>query len=109
MRGGYGNARAARTAGWILLHAALVAGAFLTIAPLVWMVSASFMRPGEASSYPPPLLPAHATLEHYVALFTRLDLARNFANSAIVTVLATVGSLTVNALAGFAFAKLYFR
>jgi len=109
MSRGETKGRAMRWAGVVLLHAALITGALLTIAPLAWMVSASFMRAGEASSYPPPLLPAHATLEHYVALFTRLDLARNFANSAVVTVLATGGSLTVNALAGYAFAKLYFR
>ena len=102
------EAPAARSVGVVLLHAALVAGACLTIAPLVWMVSASFMRAGEANTYPPPFFPKQATLEHYVALFTRLDLARHFANSVIVTVLATVGSLAVNSLAGFAFAKLIF-
>ena len=34
---------------------------------------------------------------------------RNFANSAVVTVLATVLSVLVNSLAGYAFAKLPFR
>jgi hypothetical protein len=40
-----------------------------TLFPLVWMVSASFMAPGEASHFPPPLLPAEPTLHNYRELF----------------------------------------
>ena len=97
----------ARLSAW-LLHAALTGGALLTLTPLLWMISASFMAPGEANSLPLRLLPQQPTLANYVALFTRLDMARHFANSALVTVLATVISVFVNALAGYAFAKLPF-
>ena len=51
-------------------------------------------------------MPRAPTLENYTALVTRLDMVRNFANSAIVTVLATVLSVLVNSLAGYAFARL---
>ncbi len=100
------NRRHERT---LLLHAVLAAGALVTLAPLLWMVSASFMRPGEANALPPPLWPAAPTFDNYVALFSRLSMWRNFLNSAVVSVLATVGSVTVNAMAGYAFAKLHFR
>ncbi len=80
----------------------------ITLTPFVWMIAASFMRPGEANAIPPHLLPHKATLEHYVALFTRLDLARHFVNSAVITVTATILSLLINAMAGYAFAKLRF-
>ena len=96
------------TARAIALHVLLLALAALTLAPLLWMVSASFMRPGEAASLPPPLLPKAPTLEHYVALFTRLDIKRHLANSAIIAVLTTAFSVTLNGLAGYAFAKLPF-
>ena len=92
----------------VLVHAALVLGALLTLAPLLWMVSASFMPTGQASTYPPPLLPSAPTLSHYADLFTRLDLARNFANSLLVTAGVTLFSLVVNSMAGYAFAKLRF-
>jgi multiple sugar transport system permease protein len=92
-----------------ILHVVLAAGGLATLAPLAWMVAASFMAPGEANSVPPRALPRHPTIEHYVALLTRLDLARHFLNSAVVTVGATVGSVVVNSLAGYAFAKLRFR
>jgi multiple sugar transport system permease protein len=98
----------ARRSESLLLHLVLAAGALLTLVPLAWMVAASFMRAGEANQVPPPLWPAHPTLAHYVTLFTRLDLARNFLNSAIVTVSATVLSVFVNGTAGYAFGKLRF-
>jgi multiple sugar transport system permease protein len=97
-----------RRTGALFLHAALLAGAAVTLMPLVWMVAASFMQPGEANSLPPSLLPARPTLDNFVALFTRLDMLRNFANSAVVTVMATVLSVLINAMAGYAFAKLPF-
>lgn len=93
----------------ILLHALLVAIALLTLAPLAWMVSASLMPAGAANAAPPPLLPSRVTFEHYAALFTRLDLGRNFMNSTIITVSTTLFALVVNAMAGYAFAKLRFR
>jgi len=96
------------TASSLGLHTVLVLGAALTATPLLWMVSASLMPAGDASSFPPPFLPRHITFEHYRELFTRLDLARRFLNSAIVTVSATVLSVFINGFAGYAFAKLRF-
>jgi len=97
--------RAAR----LLLTAGLVAGSAAALFPMLWMVAASFMRAGEASSYPPHLLPRAPTLEHYRALFTRLALGRYALNSLLVAGLVTALSLFVNAAAGYAFAKLRFR
>ncbi len=92
----------------ILLYALLLGVAALTLVPLLWMVAASFMSPGEATTLPLRLVPRHPTFENYLHLFTRLDLARNFANSVLITVLATCGSVVVNTMAGYAFGKLIF-
>jgi multiple sugar transport system permease protein len=92
----------------IALLVILGIGAVITVTPLVWMVSASLMPAGAANTVPPPFFPKEVTLEHYISLFTRLDIARDFMNSAIVAVAATAISLFVNALAGYAFAKLRF-
>lgn len=93
----------------ILLYATLVAGAALTVVPLLWMLAASFMPTGEATALPPRLLPSSITLEHYAALFTRLHLARSVANSLLLAVAVTLISLVLNSMAGYAFAKLHFR
>ena len=99
------NQRAAK----ISLYALLVLGALLSLLPMVWMVSASLMPAGEASTYPPRLLPRAVTLEHYAALFTRLNLGRYLVNSALIAGTVTLISLAVNSMAGYAFAKLRFR
>jgi multiple sugar transport system permease protein len=99
--------RTERSARAILL-AILVAGLVLTLAPLMWMLSASFMPTGEANTYPPRLLPSEPTLAHYVTLFERLSLARYLLNSFVVATVVTVVSLLLNSMAGYAFAKLHF-
>jgi multiple sugar transport system permease protein len=92
-----------------LLYAQLAIGAVLALLPMAWMVSASLMPAGEASTYPPRLLPREVTFEHYVALFTRLNLGRSLLNSALIAGTVTTLSIVVNAMAGYAFAKLRFR
>lgn len=92
----------------LLVNAALVAVALVSLAPLVWMVSVSFMPAGEASHFPPPLLPSSVSLDNYHALFARIGLGRNFANSVLVSGAITALSLLVNTMAGYAFAKLRF-
>jgi multiple sugar transport system permease protein len=93
----------------ILVNAALAVVAALALAPLAWMLSVSFMQPGEASAYPPPLLPAHATLANYRELFAHAGMGRYLWNSLLIAGAITLLSLAFNLSAGYAFAKLRFR
>jgi multiple sugar transport system permease protein len=97
-----------KTLASLFLHAALTGTALLTILPLVWMVLASLMPAGEASSEPPPFLPSHVTFEHYRELFVRLNLGRVLFNSVLLATSVTALSVLLNAMAGYAFAKLRF-
>lgn len=101
---------AASTRAWtapaLLVNGALAAAALATLFPLLWMVSASLMPAGEATTLPPRLFPSDPTLEHYRDLMGRLDLGRHLAASAVVALSATLLSVTLNAMAGYAFAKL---
>ena len=92
----------------VAVNAALLALAVVSLVPLLWMLSVSFMPAGEASRFPPPLLPSAATLDNYREMFGRTGMGRNFANSLLVSAAITLGSLLVNTLAGYAFAKLRF-
>ncbi len=83
--------------------------AALVLLPLAWMVSVSFMAPGEAAQFPPPLVPATPTLENYRALFASYGVGRYLANSVLVSSLATGLALLFTVPAGYAFAKLRFR
>ena len=92
-----------------LLVAGLVVGAVATAAPLMWMVSASLMPTGEATMFPPRLLPSRVTFEHYGEMFSRLRLGRSFFNSTLLAVSITFISLLFNSMAGYAFARLRFK
>jgi multiple sugar transport system permease protein len=92
----------------MLVNGLLVALALFALFPLVWMLSVSFMHPGEASSLPPPLLPKSPTLDNYRQLFERAGMGRYLANSLLVASAITLLSLLFNLSAGYAFAKLRF-
>ena len=83
--------------------------AAFAIGPLLWMLSVSLMSPGEARSFPPPLLPKNPTFDNYRKLFAYSSMGRNFLNSLFVASVATLLSLTFNVAAGYAFAKLEFK
>lgn len=92
----------------LAINGLLVLIAAFALFPLLWMVSVSFMQPGEASSYPPPLLPAQPTLDNYHALFASAGMGRYLLNSLLVACGVTVTSVLFNVMAGYAFAKLQF-
>jgi multiple sugar transport system permease protein len=91
-----------------LVNGALIVVVLVTLFPLVWMVSVSVMAPGEASTSPPPLLPASPNLAAFRELFERGNIGRNALNSVGLAIAATVLSLAFNVTAGYAFAKLRF-
>ncbi len=98
------NPRAAKA----IINGVLIGVAAVVLFPLLWMVSVSFMQPGEASAFPPPLLPAHATLANYHELFARAGMGRYLFNSLLIASAITLLSLAFNLSAGYAFAKLQF-
>jgi multiple sugar transport system permease protein len=91
------------------VNGALLGLAAITVSPLVWMLAVSFMTPGEASTYPPPLVPRDPTLANYRELFAHAGMARYLLNSVLLAVAVTALSLAFNVAAGYAFAKLRFK
>lgn len=80
----------------------------MTILPFLWMISASLMKTGEATKYPPRLIPSELDFSHYTFLFQNLEISRNFFNSLLLAILVTIISLLFNSMAAYAFAKLRF-
>ncbi|MEM7261000.1 MAG: carbohydrate ABC transporter permease, partial [Planctomycetota bacterium] len=75
-----------------------------SVFPLLWVVSVSLMPSGESNAFPPPLLPSTLTLDHYVALFTHMNMGRYWLNSLFISLSVTAISLILNSMAGYAFA-----
>jgi multiple sugar transport system permease protein len=94
-------------AGWIV-NGLLCGMAAIALFPLLWMVAASLMAPGESGAYPPPLVPERPTLSNYRELFAHAGMGRYLANSVLLAVSATLLSLVFNVAAGYGFAKLRF-
>ncbi len=92
---------------WV--NALLVLAAVFALGPLLWMLSVSFMQPGESNALPPPLLPARPTLRNYEQLLAQTGMPRYFFNSLVVASAVTASSLLFNLMAGYAFAKLKFK
>lgn len=93
----------------ILVNGALICLTVVTLFPLLWMVSVSFMPAGAASTLPPPFFPEAPTLANYRELFVRAGMVRWLINSLFLAAAVTLCSLVFNTMAGYAFAKLKFK
>ena len=91
-----------------LINGLLIGIAAVALFPLLWMLSVSFMAPGEASTLPPPLLPKQPSWANYRELFVHAGMGRYLLNSLLVAGAITALSLAFNLMAGYAFAKLRF-
>jgi multiple sugar transport system permease protein len=91
-----------------IVNGLLVGLAAVSLVPLLWMLSVAFMQPGEASHFPPRLLPAAATLHNFRELFLRAGMGRYLFNSFLIASATTLIALLLNTMAGYAFAKLQF-
>lgn len=106
--------RALRTA---IANAAVALLALVTLTPLAWMVTVSFMPRGESSHFPPPFWPSRWTWDNYHELLARrlIDgiyfdyrIMPALWNSLWIALLSTVLGLLLTLPAGYAFAKLRF-
>lgn len=94
-----------------LLHVVLIAGAFLMLYPLLWMIGSSFKPEGEIFSNLNPI-PTRLDFSNYIkgwTLGTGTSFSTFFLNSFIVCLGAIVGNLLSCSLAAYAFARINFR
>jgi ABC-type glycerol-3-phosphate transport system permease component len=93
----------------ILLNVIVALGGIIMVAPLVWMVSASFKPLNEIYAYPPTIIPQNMTTANYDRLMDDWPFVNWYANSLIVAVLLTAAVLFFTSLAGYGFAKYRFK
>ena len=98
-----------RRAGTAFVYTVLVVFAIIYIYPFLVQVATSFKPESEAVASPLSLVPATWSMAAYEELFLRSDFPLWFRNSAIVTVVVTLGRVFINSLAGYALARLQFR
>jgi multiple sugar transport system permease protein len=94
--------------GTLAVHAVLMLGAALMVLPMLWMLATSLKSSAEIAIWPPHLLPQSPTLANFVDIFRVAPFGRFFANSAGLSLVATISVAVTSLLAGAVFAKYRF-
>lgn len=98
--------------GWLIVAGKVILGALFVVAslfPLAWMVIAGFKSKTEVVETPFQLFPEVWLWQNYTQILADPTFLRTLAWTFFGAVLFTVGSLAVNSLAAYAFARLDFR
>ena len=77
--------------------------------PLYWMITIAFSPSADVVSRELHIWPSEWTLENFRTIFGNFPTVTWFGNSVVVTAIITALTVSVNLLAGYAFAKLDFR
>lgn len=77
----------------------------LTLTPFLWMLLTSVKPEEGIFSIPPQFIPDELTFGYYKELFQKIHFLNFFANSVFIAVCITLLNLTLNSMAGYAFAK----
>lgn len=106
----YGGVRSKRQTAIGLVIAYVVMGgmSIMTVIPFLFMFSTSFTESYSMMTYPPTLIPSNPTLENYyevLFVFQNGLFPRWFLNTVFTTAAITIGSLLLNTLSGYIFAK----
>jgi sn-glycerol 3-phosphate transport system permease protein len=94
--------------GRALTYALMAAVTFVLLFPLLYAISGSLMSAQELSRYPPALLPAAPRLGSFADVLRAIPLARQYLNSALVSIAVMLGQLVTATLSAYAFAFLRF-
>lgn len=93
----------------IILYATLSILALIFILPIIWIIICSFKSPSELYKWPPSLIPKQPTVSNFITAFEKGNFGLYFYNSAFVAIVATIITVIINTMAGFALAKYKFK
>jgi len=82
---------------------------FIWVFPVFWLVVSSFKNGTELFSYPMTLFPNNPSFSNYVEALFRFDFLRYTSNTAFITIIATVITLIMSSMCGFALAKYEYK
>jgi sn-glycerol 3-phosphate transport system permease protein len=100
--------RTRRTVGKVLRYLLLTVLAIIVIFPLYMTVVNSLLKPSQIAARPPTFFPTDPQWSSYSDAWDAGHMSRYLVNSAIVTLIITVGQVFTAILAGYAFAFLEF-
>ncbi|MBA2133873.1 carbohydrate ABC transporter permease [Capillibacterium thermochitinicola] len=94
----------------LLVTAALIVFSISMLLPLLWMLSASFKKPGDIWKFPVEWIPPYWYPDNYRYIFRKeTSVFLMYFNSIKVTVINVFGSLLTSSLAAYAYARMKFK
>ncbi|MEG1476182.1 MAG: carbohydrate ABC transporter permease [Oscillospiraceae bacterium] len=93
----------------ISTYIALALVTFITLLPLIWMLSASLKREVDVFSIPIQWIPTDPQWANYTKIWNKIPLALFTFNSAKLTVIITIIQLVTSSFAAYGFAKCRFK
>jgi multiple sugar transport system permease protein len=93
----------------VLTYVLLTAGGLILLVPFAWLISTSLKPPTEVYSFPIVWIPRPAVWDNYLQVFQQSPFARYLLNTAIITSIGVIASLTGSSIAAYAFARIEFR
>ncbi|WP_333645575.1 carbohydrate ABC transporter permease [Lacrimispora sp.] len=82
---------------------------FLFLMPIVWVMASSFKNAGELFSWPPSLFGKNPSLDNYRKALEEGSFGVYFFNTVFTSLTATLLTVVVNVMSGYAFAKYHFK
>lgn len=89
----------------IVVYALLALVVVIMLGPYLYILSASFKETYILISVPPQIIPAQPTLANYIYIITELPFVQWFVNSVFVGVAVTLGTVFIDALTAYVFAR----
>lgn len=98
---------------YAVMHTAIflfmLAAALIALFPFYWMFVTAVKPVEEIFEFPPKLWPGRFVWGNFATAMSRADFGTYFRNSFIVTTASTLITVSINLLAGYAFAKYNFK
>lgn len=91
-----------------VLYLLIIVGAYLMVAPFLYMVSTAFTRFTYVLPFPPRLIPEDPTVENFVRAWASNNFQRYALNSLLVSIVSMVLTITLSSLTAYAFARFKF-
>lgn len=92
----------------LLVHAALIVMAFVSVFPMLWIITTAFTPNDLALAKAFRFWPDNPTLDNFRIAFSRYPVSAWLWNSVVIATLVTLGKLAIAVPAGFAFAHMRF-
>lgn len=93
----------------LITYAALILSVVICLFPFIWMISTSFKPMSDIYKMPPELFAKNMTAENFVEGWKGANFSLYFKNTAVITLIATAGTVISSSFVAYGFARFQSR